>query len=519
MSYIGYTRVSTVKQGTKGVSLIEQKDAILQYASIHNLPISTWLTETETAAKAGRPKFDEALKMLRLKKAKGIIVHKLDRGARNLRDWNEIGELADKGVEIHFVHESLDLKSRGGRLSADLQAVVAADFIRNVKEETRKGFYGRLKQGLYPLPAPIGYLDHGRAKPKSIDPIRGPLIRKAYELYASGHYGLKALGKELHRLGLRNRRGGIVSLNGLSRLLKNPFYIGIIHLCTTGERFSGVHKSLIRKALFDRVQDVLHGKVNERTRRHTFLFRRMLTCHSCGYSLIGERQKGKIYYRCHTKACPTTSVREDSIEATISKYMEGFQFGPHEKAHFMIFLEANRRAWITRRNEEVTSLNLRLIQIKDRLNRLTDAYLDGILDKKMFEERKTALLLDLKGIEDQLDSIEQTNGTSPDKVGKFLELAEKAGLSYQLGNPEERREILRIFTSNRIVDTKILYLKPSIAFETLQNRPRISNCDPSRDGPRTLDPILNDLTKLSLTGQLPDLSGVVSCSQDDRACS
>ncbi len=54
-------------------------------------------------------------------------------------------------TEVHFANESLDLQSRGGRLSADIQAVVAADYIRNLREETRKGFYGRLKQGLCPM--------------------------------------------------------------------------------------------------------------------------------------------------------------------------------------------------------------------------------------------------------------------------------------------------------------------------------------------------------------------------------
>jgi len=146
--YIGYIRVSTVKQGTKGVSLQEQRDAILRYAERNQLPITIWLEEMETAAKQGRPVFNQALKLIRSRKAQGIILHKLDRGARNLRDWAAIGELSDQGVEIHFVSESLDLQSRGGRLSADIQAVVAADYIRNLREETRKGFYGRLKQGL-----------------------------------------------------------------------------------------------------------------------------------------------------------------------------------------------------------------------------------------------------------------------------------------------------------------------------------------------------------------------------------
>src|SRR6201981_1788237 len=95
---------------------------------------------------------------------------KNSRKKRPLRTWAELGELIDKGIEVPFANEGLDLYSRGGRLSADIQAVVAADYIRNLREETKKGFYGRLKQGLYPIRAPIGYLDNGAAKPKTIDP-------------------------------------------------------------------------------------------------------------------------------------------------------------------------------------------------------------------------------------------------------------------------------------------------------------------------------------------------------------
>lgn len=50
----------------------------------------------------------------------------------------------------------VDLHSRGGRLSADIQSVVAADYVRNLREEAKKGIYGRLKQGFYPMRAPIG---------------------------------------------------------------------------------------------------------------------------------------------------------------------------------------------------------------------------------------------------------------------------------------------------------------------------------------------------------------------------
>ncbi|MDQ3179037.1 MAG: recombinase family protein, partial [Acidobacteriota bacterium] len=171
--YLAYIRVSTVRQGQSGTSLIEQRSAIERYSQKYNLQIIKEFEEQETAAKQGRPLFLQMIKELRQGKAGGVIMHKIDRSARNLKDWAELGELIDKGVEVHFANENLDLYSRGGRLSADIQAVVASDYIRNLREEVIKGFYGRLKQGFYPMPAPLGYLDKGAGEAKAINPTQG----------------------------------------------------------------------------------------------------------------------------------------------------------------------------------------------------------------------------------------------------------------------------------------------------------------------------------------------------------
>src|SRR6266550_9282504 len=124
-----YIRVSTVKQGEHGSSLQEQRSAIEMYAKRHELSIIQWFEEQETAAKRGRRLFNEMLGLLQKRRADGVIIHKVDRSARNLRDWADLGEMIDQGINVHFAHESLDLQSRGGRLTADIQAVIAADYI------------------------------------------------------------------------------------------------------------------------------------------------------------------------------------------------------------------------------------------------------------------------------------------------------------------------------------------------------------------------------------------------------
>lgn len=491
--YFGYIRVSTAKQGERGVSLQEQRDAIARHAQRNGLEISQWFEERETAAKRGRPVFTQMLKLLTRGKAEGVIIHKIDRSARNLKDWADLGELIDQGIEVHFANESLDLHSRGGRLSADIQAVVAADYIRNLREETRKGFYGRLKQGLYPLPAPIGYLDRGKGKPKEPDPTRAPFVRKAFEFYGTGRYTLERLVEELWRQGLRNTKGGKVTRNGMSQLLNNPFYIGLIRLARTGETFPGVHQALISKSLFDRVQTILKGKANARGWRQDLILRRLLICKYCGYSLIGEIQKGHTYYRCHTRGCQTKGVRAEAVEEVILRMLRPLQLDERERAYAKEKIARMAGNWEQESETQLKALRLRAARLQDRLARLTDAYIDRLIEKDIFEERKAAVLMARTDVEESIRRFNGGGPSGPDRLSKFLELANSAYSVYEKGLPTERRELLEIVTSNRRVEGKNVEMTLAEPFDLVATRYENSSGAPYRDTPRTWDKILPKL--------------------------
>ncbi|MCP4182476.1 MAG: recombinase family protein, partial [Hyphomicrobiales bacterium] len=238
------------------------------------------------------------------------VTHKIDRSARNFADWAKVGDLADAGIDVYFASESLDFRSRGGRLSADIQAVIAADYIRNLREETIKGITGRLKQGLYPFKAPIGYIDNGGGKPKTIDPVRGPLVKQLVELYASGEHSIWSLVPEMERRGLKSPSGLPLSKSGIEKVLNNPFYAGIIKIKRTGQIFDGVHDALISVSLFEQVQDIKSGKAGKKVTKHNHLYRGLFRCGLCQSAMIPEKQKGYIYYRCQTKECLTKTIRE-----------------------------------------------------------------------------------------------------------------------------------------------------------------------------------------------------------------
>ncbi len=460
-----YIRVSSAKQEEQGASLGEQRSAILRYAEKQGLEIVEWFEEVETAAKRGRPVFTKVVKLIRAGKAQGLVMHKIDRSTRNYYDWAEISDLADRGISVHYANENLELGTRGRRLMADIQAVFAADYIRNLREEVHKGIDGRLREGLITWAAPVGYVDNGRGgKKKTICPIKGPLVREAFQLYASGHYTLRTLCDELHQRGLRNTRGGRITKSGLSMLLNNPFYIGLIaHRKIGGPVHKGVHEPLISKALFDQVQRRLQGKVQQKVKRHSFIYRRMFRCTHCNHFLTPERQKGHVYYRCHTRGCARPCVREEAVEQAIIGAVSSLSYPQHDRERLLAYAE-NLLHDHDKHIEEVREVwRCQLGAIQARQDRLVDAYLEGTLDKETFEDRKRTLLLEKIGLEGQLAQ-DQSQAKVKERLLAIFELAFSASLGHEMGSDEEKREQVELLTSNRAVDDKNVIVGLSLPF-------------------------------------------------------
>lgn len=455
-TYFAYTRVSTVKQGD-GVSLEAQRDAISAYAERHELHVKQWFEEKETAAKRGRPVFSSMLRSLRANEATGLIIHKIDRSARNPYDWAAISELLDDGIDVRFVHESLDLTSRGGRITADIQAVIAADYVRNLREECLKGIEGRLKQGLFPFGAPIGYLDQGAGKPKVPDPERAPFVRQAFELYATQQYSIRALQAELNQRGFRNRGGKLITKGCLENLLNNPFYHGVILLKRTGRTYQGVHEPLINQALFDRVQNIKSGKHNRKVTVHNHCFRRLVSCGHCGNKLYGETQKGNVYMRCHTRGCPTNSIREDRLDAAVSAALLDLSLPKADENRLI----REMKRWFTKRTKDSDrqAIELQLSNLDLRQEKLTDALLDGLIDKAVFEERKARLDGERVDLTQALRDIGDTEADAR-LAEKFLELCKSLCLIYQMADTQKKRRLTEILFSNRTLTGKNLCLEP-----------------------------------------------------------
>ncbi|NVK52498.1 MAG: recombinase family protein [Flavobacteriaceae bacterium] len=479
----GYIRVSDVKQ-KDGASLIEQKRIIKEFAKKNKLKIIRFYEENKTAAKQGRPLFDKMIQNLRANKAQGVIIHKIDRSARNLHDWANIGDLIDINIDVFFAHESLNLNERSGRLSADIQAVMASDYVRNLRQETIKGLYGRLKQGFYPWRAPIGYVDNGKAKEKTVNTATAELIKQLFELYVSKNYNIKNLSKEMEKRGLRNKRGNRICKNGITRILRNPFYIGLMKI--KDKVFQGNHHPIIDPRMFKQAQLKIKDRQRNTGFTHHFLFRRQIRCELCNYIMSGERQKGHIYYRCSTKGCLTKTIREDTIEHYIQNILKTISLSKKEIVLLKAVHLESKNDWLATQEKISQSNKLQMRQLEMKDQKLVDMYLEDAIDKNRYNEQKEELLIELQRIKSRQSQLLESKDLIFESIEIFLELCKTPIESYISAIFEEKRELLKIITSNITVNQRKLSFTMVSPFYELANRDILTLCTPNRDNRRML---------------------------------
>lgn len=477
----GYIRVSTVKQGD-GVSLEVQKRDIITFARSKNLNIVEWFEERKSASKGFRPKFNEMIERLHNKEADGFVAHKIDRMMRNRHDWAIINELIDDGCEV-LSADGTTLDDVNGRFMGDIQAAVATRYSHNLAQEAKKGLYGRLAQGIYPFKAPVGYFDNGQGKLKTPDPFKTPLIQQLFDLYINKGISVLALVDKMYDLGLRNTYGKRVDKNGIIAILRNPFYAGLIRI--KGQHYKGNHQPIISMNTHKKVQEILDGKINARILKHDFQFRRQITCRLCGYSLIGELQKGHTYYRCHTKECPIKTINEIEIQSQVYQLLSSIEISDSELVSMKEAINAVKGDCVQTQKDFSQTLGMKKGALKSRQERLTNLLIEGIIDNETYQEERNKILFESQQLDEQELSISSESLTFLEKIEEYLEHAKNPILSYDKGILSQKREMLKIITSNLYLEGKNIVFTMLSPFYELANRQIFALGGDDRDRPRT----------------------------------
>ena len=332
MKAVIYARVSSREQEETGYSLESQEALLKDYAVQKGFTVAKVYKVSESASgKRIRKEFVDMLQFVTDAGINVILCEKIDRLTRNLKDAATASDwiLESNDRAIHFVKENF-VVSKNTRahenLVWDMKVAMARFYTNNLSEEVKKGQTAKLAAGQLPYRSPLGYRTVGESGKKVhvIDEVTGPLVRKMFEMYATGNYSVVQLTKEMNKMGLCTQTGKKLSKSPIYELLTNPFYYGDI--VWTGKIYKGAHEPLISLELFNQVQQKLNRKLaSPYFRTHAMRYKGKLMCGECGRTVTWERQKGKIYGAC--KHCKTQLglkgkyVHEEDIDTLIKQHI------------------------------------------------------------------------------------------------------------------------------------------------------------------------------------------------------
>ncbi len=219
-----YVRVST-KEQTENLSLPTQLRACEEYCRRQGYEIlERFHEEGESAKTTDRSQLQSLLTYCRLNKGRVhfVVVFNLTRFARDKYDHFALrSHLQSLGISLRSATEPIDDTSTGKLMEGVLAAF--AQFDNDCRSDrTPAGMKAALELGRWVFLAPIGYLNAPRAMGKSLmpDPERAPLVRRAFEEYATGRFTRAFLTCTQYAAMVRLRPGGAHGcgvLDGLTR--------------------------------------------------------------------------------------------------------------------------------------------------------------------------------------------------------------------------------------------------------------------------------------------------------------
>lgn len=240
-----YTRVSTEEQAKKGISLLAQEDALKSYCKTYNYEIYKIYRDKGKSAKdiAHRPEMMQLLKDAESKKFGVILIYKLDRFSRSLKDLIlTIEKLKKWDIDFISLQDRVETTSASGKLMFHIISAFA-EFERDIiGERTKFGMEKKAKYGAITNRAPLGY--DIRNKKLVVDQEKKEKVNEIFNYFFNNRVSLNKLAKKYG-----------YTVRGIKKLLKNKTYIGMVQYDKSWNK--GIHEPILSKELFDQVQEKL----------------------------------------------------------------------------------------------------------------------------------------------------------------------------------------------------------------------------------------------------------------------
>jgi DNA invertase Pin-like site-specific DNA recombinase len=475
MKYFIYCRKSSEEDSRQTQSLDTQQRILLDLASNLNLEIVDIIKESKSArSDQNRPLFTNMLDRITKGDADAVLVVHTDRLARNFIDAGFIIKFIEQGVLKEVRTPTSVFNNVPSLMYMGFDFVFASHYSRDLSVKVKAGNESKLLKGEYPSYAPIGYINIKPGNGIEPDPIRAPFIKRAFELFSTRDYSAKTLSRKLYEEGFRSRNGKKEHASQIHRMLINPEYYGVIR--RKGKLYTGKHRPLISKSLFDQAQEIFLDKSRPKKQTYDFIFRDFLVCENCGCKVTAGISKGKyIYYRCtngkgscdqHKKYWST-----DKVKTEFQEFFSNFTLDPKRAGEsFELYKKKMLEEFGQKTNSNV-AIEEQIRNLKTKLLRLEDMYIDGKISTDRFDERKTEIqneLVQLKVIKKQQNKREV--GTTLELVEEVKNKAVQLSFLFEHGDDGVKKDLMRsLLWKSNFLDGKITSTRLTKLWKPLEN--------------------------------------------------
>ncbi|MFT3952739.1 MAG: recombinase family protein [Oscillospiraceae bacterium] len=498
-----YARYSSNNQREE--SITAQLRAIRKYCDDNGiLIVNTYTDEAKTGTTTdGR---DEFLRMIEDAKSgafDSVIVHKLDRFARNRHD--SIGfrfELKKLNVSLISVLENIDGESPESIILESVLEGLNEYYSANLSREVMKGMRENALQCKHcgGLP-PLGYQVNKETKKLELHPEEAALVRYIFQAVLSGK-SYNAIINDLYKMGAKTRRGKHFAKNSLYEILRNVKYTGLYTFNSkesknyAGKRNNHAYKpteeiirieggipQIIPTEDFDRVQKILDGRQNKGMHgcgKEIYLLSGKLTCGECGGIYCGDAHHSgqnkllHVTYRCNNRAsrgsgvCRNKPINRDKLEHYVLKTLAEAAFNKNFLPDLIDQYNDKANASSDEFAPMIKALKKKVVGINTKIENLTHAIAESgnltlIQALEANESEKLRIL-------SQIAEMKQKSQVVEASESQIKSAFERGKLMLQSGELEQTRQLINIIIDRIVIepdDVKIEFNNPGVfAFVT-----------------------------------------------------
>lgn len=425
-------RVSSKTQEDEGYSLDSQLKLMRSYCKTKKLVIVEEFKIAETASKEQRRKiYHEMVAYITKHRVFNVVAEKTDRLTRNFKDASMIDTWLenDNRRMLHLVKENLLLHKEArsdAKFMWNIYLSVAKKYTDNLREEAMKGWAEKLAQGWLPAEPPPGYITvtQDGKKVHIVNPEKYKFMPRIFRLALLPGFTRKKLSQEMALVGITTKTGRPFSVSAVTKILTNPFYIGINRM--QGVEYRGAQEPIITKKLFYDVQRKLkRDKYSDsRHNKHNPIFKGMILCKPCGGKISWSKQKGRFYGSCQRRKEECKSgrfLREDRVETLVIEKLEAIT-DPKGK----VFAKLKAALQIVQpqdvgmyRQKMIEELGRQIQKLHKMDANLYDDRLAGFITKEKYEEKRQQLARQAADAAERLAMLREAQDMPKQEVQKL----------------------------------------------------------------------------------------------------